>query len=205
MSTGRFLLLLGVILAALTSVALLWRPDPEEDGKTPLVWTSDNNPARTDQIAAFNKLHPALDLSLDFGNSGSDKVILQSSSGVGPDIFDYSGSEQLQTYVEAGIAWDVTEAARKMGFSAALASWKGAEGELTYLGRQYGYPCNTTVSIIIYNKNIFRLLWRALSRGHPDLGEIYSTRPAGGFPGGGQVAGLPHLRRGGSGLADIFL
>lgn len=154
MTTGKFLLILFAVLTILSVVAMLWKPEENLDGKTRLTWVSDNNPARTAQIDAFNAEHPDLDLVLDYGNADSQKIILQSSSGVGPDIFDYS-SQAIDTYVEAGILWDVTEAAKTMGFSAEKDGWPNSAEMLLYEGRQYGFPCNTIASILIYNKNVF--------------------------------------------------
>lgn len=154
MTTTRFLALLFLVLVALSVVASVWKPQASASGKTPLVWVSDNNPARSAQIAAFNEEHPDLELRLDYGNSGAQKIILQSASGVGPDLFDF-GEEQMESYVEAGILWDVTEAAKKMGFAASEVGWPGGVNTYMYQGRQYGFPCNTGSQILIYNKNVF--------------------------------------------------
>lgn len=153
MKTARFLKVIFGILFALTGVAALWLPKDGPRGKTPLIWSSDNNPARTAQIAAFNGENPELFLKLDYNNSGLQKLLLQCTSGVGPDIMDFT-DEQVQTLVEAGILEDITEAAQARGFSAKDA-WPAAAQVMTIEGRQYAYPCNTSASILIYNKNIF--------------------------------------------------
>jgi len=142
------------VLLALTVVAWWLKPAPPRDGKTPLVWVSDNNPERQRQIQAFNELHPDLDLRLDYGNRGLEKIIVQSSSGVGPDLADGYGA-QLQTLADAGIAWDVTEAARAGGFDMVSNVWPAVWQEVSYQGRQICYPCNVSANILIYNKNIF--------------------------------------------------
>jgi ABC-type glycerol-3-phosphate transport system substrate-binding protein len=154
MTTTKFLAALLATLIVLSVVASFWKPQNKVQGKTLLTWVSDNNPARTAQINAFNEENPDLHLRLDYGNSGVQKVILQSSSGVGPDIFDF-GDDQLESYVESGILWDVTEAARKMGFSGQESGWPGGVDTYSYEGRQYGFPCNTGSSTLIFNKNVF--------------------------------------------------
>lgn len=154
MTTRRFLLIVAAGLGVLTVVAMIWRPRTSPDGRTPLVWVTDNNPARSEQIENFNRANPDLALGLDYGNAGLQKIILQCSSGVGPDIFDY-GDDQLQALAEAGVVWDVTSAAQEMGFSAASDTWPAAAPLLSYDGRQYGYPCNLDVYLLIYNKNVF--------------------------------------------------
>jgi len=57
--------------------------------------------------------------------------------------------------VQAGVAWDVTEAAGRMGFSMRDKVWPASVGEISHEGRQYSYPCNVNVNILIYNKNLF--------------------------------------------------
>lgn len=71
MNTTKFLAVLFGCLLVLSGIAAIWRPNRDLHGQ---------------QIAAFNEKHPDLLLQLDYGNSGAQKIILQSSSGVGPDI-----------------------------------------------------------------------------------------------------------------------
>jgi multiple sugar transport system substrate-binding protein len=154
MSTAKFLSLIFAILIALSVLAYFWRPSPGPSDKIPLVWVSDNNPARTAQINAFNQEHPDTNLVLDFGNGGTQKIVLQAASGVGPDIFDYS-SDDLETLAAAGVLWNVTEAAEKMGFSMNKDLWPSGRETLSINGQQYGYPCNIGANIIVFNKNVF--------------------------------------------------
>ena len=67
-------------------VASVWKIDDDTAGKTRLVWVSDPNPMRVSQIDMFNELNPDLALKLDPDNSGTMKVIVQSSAGMGPDL-----------------------------------------------------------------------------------------------------------------------
>ena len=79
------LLFAGTFMAlGLLSVAA-WRMQPEAlaKGTTPLVWVSDDNPARRGRIALFNRLYPQYQLRLDFDNGGMEKVIVQSLAGAG--------------------------------------------------------------------------------------------------------------------------
>src|SRR5262245_19078404 len=120
MTTTKFLAAIIVALLVLSGLAYIWRPGKGPEGKAPLVWVSDNNPARTLQIQAFNQENPDFNLTLDYGSTGAQKIILQCASGVGPDIFDYN-DDGLETFVEAGVLMDVTEQAKAMGFDAATA------------------------------------------------------------------------------------
>lgn len=171
MTTLKFLATLFAALIALSVVASLWKPKVARDDKIPLIWVSDNNPARKEQIAAFNERNPGLALALDYGNVGVQKIILQSSSGVGPDLFDFS-DEQMEAYVESGILWDVTEAAQKMGFSGREAGWPKGMDTYLYEGRQYGFPCNTGSLILIFNKNVFDHFGIPYPRGTMTWGEF---------------------------------
>ncbi|CAN5572007.1 hypothetical protein BH09VER1_BH09VER1_31270 [soil metagenome] len=154
MTTNKLIAIVFSVLLCLTVIAALWRPRPADPNKIPLVWVSDNNPARSEQISHFNLEHPESLLVLDYGNMDLQKLILQCSSGVGPDVMDF-GDDQLEALVQTGVLWDVTEEAKKRGFSASKDSWPTAERSMTLDGRQYGYPCNTGAPILIYNKNVF--------------------------------------------------
>ena len=61
----------------LSGVARLIRPAPAGEGKTPLVWVCDPNPARREQISLFNDLYPRYHMTLDPGNVNMEKVIVQ--------------------------------------------------------------------------------------------------------------------------------
>src|SRR5260370_3309846 len=88
------------------------QPEALAKGKTPLVWVSDDNPARRGQIALFNRLYPQYQLRLDPSNSGMEQVIVQSLGEVGPDLFDCYDGFQLSGYVHSCIARGVTVACR---------------------------------------------------------------------------------------------
>lgn len=151
---SKSLVVCFAFLAALSGIAWFWHPGKTHQSKTPLVWVSDNNPTRAAQIDQFNRENPSLQLNLDYANGGMQKIILQCSSGIGPDLFDFS-DQDLQTYAEAGVLWDVSDFAEKMNFSATRNGWPGGGEAGLYLGRQYGYFSNIGASILIYNKNIF--------------------------------------------------
>lgn len=153
-TTSRTLGILTIVLSLLLIVAAWWRPVDDLGNRTRLIWVSDNNPTRTEQINTFNQENPQYKLVLDPGNQSIQKVLLQCSSGVGPDIFDIYGTSELQTYVEAGVLSDITTDAGKGGFSSST-SWPGMAGLVTYAGRQYSYPCNIGTAILVFNKNVF--------------------------------------------------
>lgn len=145
------------VFAGLVLVSLLaWeiRPELAQAGKVPLVWTSDDNPARREQISLFNRLHPQYDLRLDPSNVGMEKVIVQSLAGVGPDLFDCYNGFQLSAYVKSGIAWDVTEEFRKAGIDVIKDVWPATHPNILRERRVYGFPTNAAVNAIWINKDI---------------------------------------------------
>src|SRR5438105_2823312 len=102
-------------LLLLSFVALATRPRPIDPTKIPLVWTSDDNPLRREKIEPFNRRYPKYHLSLDPDNAGTEKAIIQSLAGVGPDLMDCWSGYALSAFVKAGIAWDVTDELAEMG------------------------------------------------------------------------------------------
>jgi ABC-type glycerol-3-phosphate transport system substrate-binding protein len=144
-----------VALALLTVVAWSIQPRESESGKVPLVWVSDDNPTRREQIALFNRLHPDIDLRLDPNNGGLEKVIVQSLAGVGPDLFDAFDGSALSAYVKSGIAWDVTDELTKAGIDVPNGVWSAMQPKVVYEGRVYGCPTNGAVNAVWVNRDIF--------------------------------------------------
>lgn len=145
--TLLFLLLLSVVA---------WRiqPKTEQDGKIPLVWVSDDNPARRDQVALFNTLYPKNHLRLDPGNGAMEKVIVQSLGGVGPDLFDCYDGFQLSAYVRSGVAWDVTDELKRLNMDIG-AVWEPLQKYVAYDKRVYGFGTNIAADALWFNKDIF--------------------------------------------------
>jgi ABC-type glycerol-3-phosphate transport system substrate-binding protein len=158
--------LFGANLGVLVLLSLLARwIQPPPDGK--LVWVSDDNPRRKEQIALFDKEqsagnlnvpgvapHPPTGLKLDPNNGGMEKVIVQSLGGVGLDLFDCYNANQLSAYVRSGVALDVTEALKARGLSIADV-WPGVRPCFVYDGHAYGWPTNAGVNAIWINRALF--------------------------------------------------
>ncbi len=144
------------VLVLLSVVAWQMKPDPPP-GKIPLVWVSDDNPARRQQIALFNQLHPEYDLRLDprASTAGMEKVMLQSLAGVGPDVFDAYGPSELDAFVRSGIAWDITDELAKRGVDLEGEVWPAILPTGIREERVYGFPANVAVDAIWINKDLF--------------------------------------------------
>lgn len=151
------LVFLGVFGGLLLLSLIAWHIQPEvgAKGKIPLVWCSDDNPARREQIKLFNDTHPQYDLRLDPSNTGMEKVIVQSLAGVGPDLFDCYDGYQLSAYVRSGIALDVTEDLAKAGIYPKRDVWPGVFPNFIHDDKVYGFPTNAAVNAIWFNKDIF--------------------------------------------------
>ena len=147
--------ILFVALVGLSAVAWAIQPRADRGGRTPLVWMSDDNPARREQIALFNRANPAYALDLDVNTAGMEKMIVQSIAEVGPDLFDCYNGFQLSTYVRSGIAWDVTDELAEAGIDLRRDVWPATHPIILYEGRAYGFPTNVGANAIWFNKEIF--------------------------------------------------
>jgi multiple sugar transport system substrate-binding protein len=141
------------VLIALSLVAQATKPRPVDPSKTQLIWSSDDNPFRREQLEPFNALHPELHLQLDPGNSEIEKVIVQSLAGVGPDLFDCYQGYQLTAYVKAGVAWDVTDELKKLGVDITQ-TWPTVQPCASYEGRVYGFPVNAAANGLWFHTDL---------------------------------------------------
>ncbi len=165
MTSRRLIGLIFGALIALSFVAWLTRTSPAPKDRTPLVWTTDPNPARTEQVKQFNQLNPDCQLSIDPDSGDAMKIMVQCSANMGPDLIDHIYYDSnLQTYVEAGILLDLTDIGEENGFGLstvpenirpmlqALVLTK--DGRLAR--RQFTYPANVAATYLFYNKKLFR-------------------------------------------------
>lgn len=145
-----------ICLVILSGVAFLLKPKKPQDGNVRISWLTPYSQARSLQVEEFNRQHPGIILTADHAFRWDDlsKVIIQCSTGLGPDLYDSDCGSQIQAYVESGVAMDVTEEARANGFSKE-AMWPGIYDALTINGRQYAYSANVGTSVLGYNKNVF--------------------------------------------------
>jgi ABC-type glycerol-3-phosphate transport system substrate-binding protein len=151
----RLFIALFAILVLLSFVA--WRIQPAPDGK--LIWVSDDNPARRQQIALFNAEAASGEVRskgvrLDPSNDAMEKVIVQSIGGVGPDLFDSYTGNTLAAFVRSGVALDVTDAFKREGLSLD-AVWPSMRSRCVYNGRVYGWPTNAAADALFLNVGLF--------------------------------------------------
>ena len=144
---------LFAVMALLSVVAWLLQPSSEDD-RIELVWCSDDNPVRHEQIRLFNELYPKYHLRLDPQNQGMEKVIVQCLAGVGPDLFDCFNGFDLAAYIRSGIALDVTDMFPDYGIDPD-AVWPCLKTFFQLDGRSYGFPDNAGANAVWYNKRLF--------------------------------------------------
>jgi len=148
---------IGACLVALLSATYVaWQLSPKDlgQGRTRLVWTSDDSPVRREQIDLFNRRHSEILLTLDPGNLIMEKIIVQSLAGIGPDLYDAAGLYVLDGFVRAGIALDLTDVAAKYGIDPNQ-TWPSVRDYIKVDGRQYAFPASVYANVMFYNKRIF--------------------------------------------------
>ncbi len=164
MSMRLSIAIVVIILAIMSAIASLWQPNLDLHGKKALVWTTDPNPQRDDQVETFNKMYPANKLRIDPDNTGTQKVITQCSANMGPDLIDAVTNFSYQLYHSAGVLKDITEDAKRMGFGPdtlppsvrSLVMLKILDKDGKIKERQFIYPSNVYHVFLVLNKNVFR-------------------------------------------------
>jgi len=125
-----------------------------------LVWATDDNPARAEQMELFRqwyreKYGEKIDIRIDPAAAWDySKIVVQSIAGAGPDLFDFFGMEGLERLLSSGILLDVTDTANAKGFGRD-AAWESIWTSFVFDGRQYGFPDNVTADCILYHKKQF--------------------------------------------------
>jgi len=143
------------VLTVLSIVTWCIQPAAAPPGKKPLVWVTDTNPLRTEQVSLFNRSHAQTDLELDPNDSGVEKVIVQSIGGVGPDVFDAFDGSQLAAFVKSGVALDVTDALKARGVDIASSAFPAVLNAAMLDGRVYGVPTNIAADATWFHRDIF--------------------------------------------------
>lgn len=153
-----FLTTFGLLILCSVAITLSF-PEAQSEGAV-IYWGTDPNPAREEQIERFHKWiedndYPEITLIWDSANRARQKKIIQGVSGVGSDVFDLRSGGDLRYFHSMGLLEDVTTPALEMGFDPSK-TYAALEPELTYLGRQYAFPCNATAWQVWVNKEAFR-------------------------------------------------
>ena len=132
----QLFLAMFLVLAILSVVAQVTKPSREFAGRTRIIWTTDDNPARQAQIDIFDQQFPHLKLTIDPANNDMSKIIVQTMAGIGPDVIDCYNRMQLHTYYQAGILEDITDWAKEAGTTPDIC-WESARENMMIDWRQY--------------------------------------------------------------------
>lgn len=153
--------LFGICFLCLVLASIItYRLMPESQSKVPILyWVTDPNPARVLQIATFKSWlekngYPQCDVRVDAANTDTSKKVVQGVSGVAGDIIDLGG-DRIDFFTSVGLLEDVTDSAKKMGFSLDK-TYPAIGDEITVQGRQFAFPCNVGGSALYWvNKATF--------------------------------------------------
>lgn len=144
-----------VVLIALSALALRLKPAHVHNGKTVLSYACVEFWAKREQVALFEKLNPQYEVKIDVGNTEAEKVIVQSLAGVGPDFFNAYSASMAAAFINAGIAWDITEEMKAAGIDVAGETWPATHSFTIRDGRVYGFPYAAHTDALFFNKGIF--------------------------------------------------
>lgn len=149
-----FVIILGALLA-LSFIAYKMRPARVEDGRLLLSYACPDFWAKHEQVALFNSLNPDVRVNIDPSDTAMQKVIVQCLAGVGPDLFNAYVAHQSSAYINAGIAWDVTDELAAAGVNVARDTWPTTHSYVIRNDRVYGFPYAAHADAMYYNKDIF--------------------------------------------------
>ena len=138
-----------------------------DDNRTIIRWVTDNNPARREQIALFERLNPDIKVKLDPG--GGHKLLIQCAAGVGPDIFDVT-SPQVKRYATLGMLYNLSPLCKRDKISH-FNFWESIRKSngLSLINKDssdnaneydkyniYAFPHSIGTNIIVLNLDIFK-------------------------------------------------
>ena len=150
--------LITLILLSLASAALYWTVPGRRTDIPVIYWITQDDENKRATVAAFHQWlkdeHlPPVELRIDNTNGEQTKKLVQGLSGVGSDILDLYGFE-ADLFPATGMIQDVTEDAKRLGFSPA-ATYPSLAPDFITNGRQYGFPRNAGVTLCWVNRATF--------------------------------------------------
>lgn len=143
-------LALSVALAVLVAT----QPPVAPSHRTAVVWVSDENPLRKEQIGLFNRQRPDRFVVLDPNNGGLEKIIVQTLAGVGPDVFDCYTPYDLMAFVRAGIVEDIGPDLRKRGVAPLATTFEAGWPFFSADGKVYGSLANVGADGLWYHRDL---------------------------------------------------
>lgn len=157
----RNLFLLILVLLLGFSQFMTWRISTKGAGGELVYWVTDPNPARPAQVAAFRAFlkrvgMPAVDLRVDYQNTGLQKLIVQGVSGVASDLIDVAPGA-VPYLAEMGLLEPLDEPWAQLGLDP-KELWPSVSNDYYYKGRPYGHPMSTSLDAPLVNLDSFKSL-----------------------------------------------
>ncbi len=158
----QLFLLILVILVGFSQLMTLRGSSVGVGESTPvIIWTTDANPARKDQITLFRSWlkknnYPDIRVNLDVANNAQQKVLIQGMTGVAGDLID-TGSGAIPFISETGMLADLTSIEAE--FMIPTPSFNvGISNDIFINQIRYGYSANVYMSAWLVNKDAFTKL-----------------------------------------------
>lgn len=153
----RFFFVCLLALSA-ASAALYWTLPEQRAGHPVLYWVTQDDAVKRETIELFTQWRaarglPPVEVRIDSANLDPTKKLVQGVSGVGGDLIDVY-TLQLELFQATGMLADVTEQAKRDGFSVDQ-TYSVARDDVIIGGRQYGFPRNVDVPMMWVNRDTF--------------------------------------------------
>jgi multiple sugar transport system substrate-binding protein len=147
-----------LVVLSLASATLYWSESGLRRDIPVIYWLSqddENKRATVETFYQWRKEHglPPVELRIDNTNEDPTKKLVQGLAGVGADIMDLYNYE-MDLFPATGMIADVTEDAKRMGFSPAE-TYPNLRGDFVINGRQYGFPRSSGVLLNWVNRETF--------------------------------------------------
>lgn len=143
-----------LVLSVASALLVATQPSVAPSHRTAVVWVSDENPLRQEQIGLFNETHPDRYVLLDPNNGGLEKIIVQTLAGVGPDVFDCYTPYDLMAFVRAGVVEDIGPDLRKRGADPFAVSFEAGRPFFSADGRVYGVLANIGADGLWFHRDL---------------------------------------------------
>lgn len=148
-------LIILLAILSLSSLLILVLDREEDTDRILLRWVTGFSAAKSSYAELFNELQDRYEIRIDPDNTGTQKILVQISSGIGPDLFDAFGQQALQVLVAAGVVENLEPHFERAGFDFEANTYLSSQQWMRYNDGIWGYPTNITSLIMFYNKDVF--------------------------------------------------
>ncbi len=148
----------STLVLSLCSALLYWTLPGRQTELPILYWITQDDKYKQEIVSVFREWLrdeglPDVDLRIDNTNTDETKKLVQGVSGVGADLMDLYNF-QLDLFPATGMMLDVTEDAKRLGFSPDV-TYPGLQNDIVFEGRQYSFPRSAGVLLNWVNLGTF--------------------------------------------------